>query len=603
MKKISFIIFLIFSLTGSLGLSADVIILKNSEKLTGIIKSENNRELVLELSYGRVTLKKSEIREIHREDRVKNLLAISQEYLLENKFDPAIENLTKLLADPDVDAKDRIRRSLIKAYLEKINYLANHLRYADALAEIEKAISIDPSNKELPEYRSRMKNRLASLETAFEKGVILHDLGNFESSINVLLPLYENEPSFKKEISPILADSYLRIGRKYFKDGSFAEALAAFDKALAITPELSAAVRSEWIYCNLQKIIAYLNEKGADVSPGELRAFSKKLEELAGFAPDNIHLHYVLGVISQRLGRDEAALKQFLIVTGEKAPQPPASAHLDELRKRADDLIAKTPLAFEYTPHEVFGAKVDFSDMQSLEGRYFIIHYYNAEIARRALGIADYFAGEVARRLLGEDLRFSQKCELYIFKDADEYSKVAGRPPWTTGHTIFTRAAGQPLVHKILTYQTATDLLRAVIPHEVTHAVTNEAVGFRGRLPLWFKEGLALMQEPDYRRSFFYKAVTDAAELGTLMPFSDVISMKDYPQTEEVNRLFYAESLLLVEVLVEGFPASPPLRFARSLSEKSLTDALRQSYNINTARLKRLWQERIGALSSAKQPL
>jgi len=592
----------LFLLPARSNISADVIIMKNGERFRGIIRKEDEKRLQLEVSFGEITFAKSEILEIQRESRREGLVSLSESYLKENKFDQAIKRLKELLQTSDSAEADNVKAKLIEVYLLKIEYLEAHRRPLEAWAETENALAIEPSDKKLRELRLRLKSRLAALDEGVKEGQIQYDLGNFKESVKILSPLYRDEPTLKEKIAPVLAGSFAALGKVYFKDRAFGQALECFERALAVQPEIIDKVKNGWLYCKLSNIIDRLNEEGEDISPEQLESIEKELEEMARYAPESIHLHYALGIVYQRLEKRNQAFEQYALVTNGKGPAPESVDELDAVRQKAEEIVQNTPMTFKYSPQQTLEAASDAGPWQTLEGSHFIVYHHNAEIGRRALAIAEYFTKNALVELVGEPLQFSRKCAIYIFRNEQEYSKASGRPPWTTGHTFFKKTPGKPVIHEIYTYQTARDLLRAVIPHETTHAITNEALGFEAGVPLWFKEGIAVLQEPEYNRNHLCDKIRTARTLGTFIPLQELLATEEYPDSKEKNALFYAESMTLVELIIKKSPETAPLKFARSLASEGLPEALKKTYGLNMSALKELWEKRIDEISKSKSP-
>jgi|Deesub1362A_J573_1020465.scaffolds.fasta_scaffold04297_2 hypothetical protein len=131
------------------------------------------------------------------------------------------------------------------------------------------------------------------------------------------------------------------------------------------------------------------------------------------------------------------------------------------------------------------------------------------------------------------------------------------------------------------------------IAHELTHMVVdlltkNPYVD----LPAWLKEGLAMYNEGELRRSM-------ARTLARAIRDNRLISIKSLtavPGEPDKIELFYGEAYSIVAFLLEGYGKKKMAELLALFKEGTLTDdALKQVYGFDQDGLEDLWREHIGA--------
>jgi hypothetical protein len=137
---------------------------------------------------------------------------------------------------------------------------------------------------------------------------------------------------------------------------------------------------------------------------------------------------------------------------------------------------------------------------------------------------------------------WSSKPRVYLYRTKEEYGKATGQPGWTAGASRYV--AGKTLISaSIHSWQTCPRLLKSVFPHELTHLVFSGALPNRDSVPRAIHEGIAVYEEPDYRRRYF------ASRLGgeNWIPLQQLLMAREYPHDPD---LFYAEGFALVQSLI-----------------------------------------------------
>ncbi len=112
--------------------------------------------------------------------------------------------------------------------------------------------------------------------------------------------------------------------------------------------------------------------------------------------------------------------------------------------------------------------------------------------ARRAADLAE----RLYRRIM-DDLGYvkrddfwlwEKRCRIVICADRQSFQQRTGAPEWAVGRASLRE-------REITTYAGSEAFLQSVLPHELTHLVFREFVGFVRPIPFWLDEGVAQMEE------------------------------------------------------------------------------------------------------------
>jgi hypothetical protein len=195
--------------------------------------------------------------------------------------------------------------------------------------------------------------------------------------------------------------------------------------------------------------------------------------------------------------------------------------------------------------------------------------------ARRAADLAE----RLYRRIM-DDLGYAKRddfwlwekrCRIVICATRESFRQRTGAPEWAAG-----RASSRD--REITTYAGSEAFLQTVLPHELTHLVFREFVGFVRPIPFWLDEGVAQMEEreglPDRR---MLRAMWRDQRLVPLSRLVKVSSAEDL--SPEEARQAYAQAAGLIRFLVDRHGAERFQRFCVQIRDgKSVDEALAFTY-------------------------
>lgn len=210
---------------------------------------------------------------------------------------------------------------------------------------------------------------------------------------------------------------------------------------------------------------------------------------------------------------------------------------------------------------------------------HFIIYYYDDyRFARRVIRKAEDYYRRIARDIgfvRYKDFWLADKrCKIYIYKTHQDYIKSTNQPDWSGGCVSYKEKV-------IKTYQWSEHLLDSLLPHELTHIIFREFVGFENKnIPLWLDEGIACYEERHKRRES-HLLVKRAIYRGGYIPLEELSKLDITKESDvELADLFYAEATSIVEFLIKRHTPSRFTELCRLLRDgKKLDETLKFVYH------------------------
>ena len=239
---------------------------------------------------------------------------------------------------------------------------------------------------------------------------------------------------------------------------------------------------------------------------------------------------------------------------------------------------------------ESFLAKAD--DWQITKSTHFIVYYKNAQ---------EDFLGHLIERAedyynkIADDLGFRRydfwlwdnRAKIYIYDNAQDYQAATGQPSWSSGCAKVKEKV-------ISTFLYAQRFFDTILPHEMGHIIFREFVGFDNyAIPLWLEEGVSSYQE-NLMRLKVNKLVKEAIDKGTFMSLEKLSNFNpQLSQDSELVKLFYVESLSIINYLIKEFGSDNFVFFCQNLRDKkNLEAALRSAYSFsNIQELEQAWRK------------
>lgn len=230
--------------------------------------------------------------------------------------------------------------------------------------------------------------------------------------------------------------------------------------------------------------------------------------------------------------------------------------------------------------------------------RHFIIYYKEApeSFVKTVEDAAEQYYDEISKNLgfkRYQGWTFDERAKIYIYDDTDDYVNAGRQASWSHG-------VASPKDRVIRTFPTAHGFFDSTLPHELAHIIFREFVGFRARLPHWFEEGVAMLQEKA-RRFGSDKIVREAIEDGTFIPLKQLgLTRLGYNTARDKVELFYAESASVVNFLMNKHGKTRFVRFCRKLEEGGPFEWALQSVYVRYKSLDDLNKDWVRSLKAKK---
>ena len=228
-------------------------------------------------------------------------------------------------------------------------------------------------------------------------------------------------------------------------------------------------------------------------------------------------------------------------------------------------------------------------EWHEMKGKHFIVYYQASSdryLAQKTLRKAeDYYrriGEEIGLTRYGNFWTWEDRAKIAIFADQKTFMQKTGAPAWSIG--FVDRKTRDSHIFKsrtIVTYKQEYNFFDGLLPHEISHLILHDFIPARN-IPVWFDEGVAQIQEAhksDYANQLMRVLVArgNFIDFGTLFLW-DISDEKDKIKVD----IFYAQSLSIVEFLINTYGSGAFARLCRNLSDGHRFDeALRKAYSGN----------------------
>ncbi len=185
----------------------------------------------------------------------------------------------------------------------------------------------------------------------------------------------------------------------------------------------------------------------------------------------------------------------------------------------------------------------------------------------------------------GKHPEWTRKCDIYVYASGKDYTYYTGIPSSSPGHTSL---ALRSITACINLHRESTEMINAVLPHEVTHAVLFGQ--FRQFLPRWSDEGIAVLSEPSEKIESHHRVLKRAVKNNDLYSLSDLFGLQDYPKQSK-TAVFYAQSVCVVEFLVKEIGCTATISFIKDAQQD-----YNKAVNRHFEALERRWLDHLKCL-------
>jgi len=573
----------------------DIVHLKTGGTLRGEILKQDDVTLTLRVPYGTVIIEKIYVKSVEKEDALQALIAEADALIKAKQGDAAAAKLEMILKQfPDSATASE---KLTGLYVRRAEALREQGQLLEADKVYRRILELAPGNEQALARTKDVDKIRADAPAAQKEARLLVSLERYQEALGIFAELASLIPGAAEENSKFIAEAHAGYGRRLFEFKRFTEARTQYEQALKLDPALLSVLKNEVVVARFSPIVMEMNEKGKTLSAARWEALAAEVRGLLALDKDNIHLHYALAVCCHELGRYAEAAVEYGRVTGQKPDLGKLPESLGPVQESARKKTSESPIVLSLARPRF--TLVQPGPAQVLETTHFIIHHNNDELALLVAHGAEYYFERNYKVLLDRapENPWPRKCHIYIYRTKDEYLKNSRQAPWSPAMASTSAVGGLFENHSIMTYQTVDELLPSHLAHEIMHIIHTSIVSYSSATPTWLREGLAVLQEPWFKRLRMARVIREAREKGSLLELDQVLDQQGYPDADKVN-LFYSQSYSLVEAIQRAGTKEQFVDFLRQATKIKALDAVKQVYGLSREALVTSWKKHEADLAS-----
>lgn len=385
------------------------------------------------------------------------------------------------------------------------------------------------------------------------------------------------------EISLDWGWAYVRKAHYSLLGRRFERADAELQRAVKTHPPLAKLVKAMWTYLRVETcsdMVKRLQMEGDGADWASIVVYMEETRRLVGDSPA---VGYWLGAALEQAGRSEAARKEYLAVVG---PADRALTDLSALSQAARQAAEKNRPRPGMPVHPVW-RKVDPGKFKVVEMRPFTVHHRNDEVAERTVEALRYYRSrKVLGGLIRSNDRMPRECHIYIHPSREDMLKGSGMPKWAGAGALVLMMGGKTPKAAIHLFQNQPVEFENSVAHELAHVRVASNYNSHPGIPTWVQEGIATSVEMGLEREAALRMLEYAREKDYLIPVKLMMVLPRAP--EQAVRLYYAESLAMVESLVERFGKTAFWKFVRLSGTMRHESALRSAFKIAPVELENM---------------
>jgi hypothetical protein len=341
---------------------------------------------------------------------------------------------------------------------------------------------------------------------------------------------------------------------------------------------LPPARREHWAYCRWVDVVRRINARPS--TPQEWAEIDAEIQRIRALSPNNWYGEYLRNRAAERPDNVPAGKKKAIVFRG-SAPEDPPPKVAPSLKPPANRVSPGrgTGSAVE-GPREPQKAANGPVQWQVRETPSFRILHVDPELAERAAEAAESARDVHLRRWTGAAPKgpWTPKCELYLYPTALIFSQMTGQPEESPGFSTMGMNGGRIIARRVNLRVDHPNLLRAILPHEITHVVLADLFPHQ-QIPRWADEGMAVLSEPASEQHLRAADLNDPLSTGQLYKLDQLMTM-DYPEGRYWG-LYYAQSVSLTRFLVEQGTPTQFVQFVQRAQQNGPENELRRVYNID----------------------
>lgn len=541
-------------LSASSGTSqADLIVLKNGSEIRGRVISQDDRDLLLEVAYGKMTVPKANVREIREENADEYLRKTGERLLIARDYDKALDFLRQArLQNPDSPS---CKAALLDGLARAAESARSRRRHQEVESLLAEARGIDPEHPGLhatEKALAAIKAERVKVELEARQAIETQDI---EGAYTALRWLCDNFPEERSSWQKPLARLALARAHLDFEESRTSAARTSYQEALSLDPDLIPYAQEPLAFLEIKEVVPLLER-------GEFESARSRLRATYDLLPGNAAVLYHFALATEGCGDLSGAADMYASLAGASQIKIDGVRHLSELRARAEFQMNASPAV---GANRVRDRRSPTAEAGKIETSHFIIHHHDEGVAEEAGRYLEHHYDRIGSSWFanGSVPALRHKIEVRLHAEREAYLAASSSPAWSDGWSQTRRRYGLLVGQEIHLDTTAPQFLSTTIPHELGHVLLPHWFGAGVEAPLWVEEGVATSEEPAFKQRYFDRIVREATDDGALLPLANLTALRNYPDAPLVP-LLYAQSNSIVRFLRERLGTREALALLRN---------------------------------------
>ena len=204
------------------------------------------------------------------------------------------------------------------------------------------------------------------------------------------------------------------------------------------------------------------------------------------------------------------------------------------------------------------------------------------DMAQQILNHAEDYYNDIA-----DDIGYSRyqnfwtwnnRVKIILFESQVSYVQQTGQPPWSQGFASIYSELFRSRI--IVSYRDQPNFVDVILPHEITHLILHDFIGFDRPIPRFFDEGVAQLEQKDDSLNHM-DVMAKMIIGGRIIPLQDLLAYDLVAHKNDVEsvEIFYVESLYIVDFLIKTYGKDAFKEMCRHLRDgDGFEQALKASY-------------------------
>jgi hypothetical protein len=380
--------------------------------------------------------------------------------------------------------------------------------------------------------------------------------------------------------------------------------------ALAREGHLPEARKDPWAYCRMYDVVRRIN--AAPQSAADWASIREEIRQIRELSPKNWYAEYLRNLTLELAPKAPRGQTKRVVLRG-SAPEEPTTPSVPSTRRAVEpakpsdamDPPVRRPAPVQEKDEKVGQAGQPIGNWKVWDTPSFRILHADEALAVHVARIAERARAEQMRRWAGSSpaAAWTPRCDIYLYPTAAIFRQATGQPESSPGFSTMGLTGGHVTARRVNLRADHTNLLKTILPHEVTHVVLADLFCTQ-QIPRWADEGMAVLSEPRSEQDLRAADLEGPLKSGELFKLSDLMVM-DYPNGRFWS-LYYAQSVSLTRFLVEQGTPAQFVQFVKSSQRAGVENELRRVYRIEGfADLQKRWiahvQAQDATLANAKR--